>query len=56
MRKKAVHKEVLISEEKPVKIIKSDEYCFVLGKGNNNEELVREILLERKIWREVKWG
>ena len=51
MRKKAHNKEVFISEEKPIKIIKSDEYCFVLGKGNNNEELVGEILLDRKIWR-----
>lgn len=35
---------------------KSDEYSVVFGKGNNNEELVKEILLERKIWKEVKWG
>jgi hypothetical protein len=25
-------------------------------KGNNNEDLVRELLLDRKIWKEIKFG
>lgn len=33
-----------------------DELTFAVVKGNNNEELVREILLARKIWKEVQFG
>ena len=28
----------------------------VFGKGNNNEDLVKQILLDRKVWKEIKWG
>ena len=43
-------------DPKILKVNKTDEYSVVFGKGNNNEELVKSILLDRKIWREVKWG
>jgi hypothetical protein len=34
-----------------------EHYCiFLIPKANNNEDLVREILLSRKIWKEVKAG
>lgn len=34
-----------------------DNVCtFLIPKANNNQDLVREILLSRKIWRETKPG
>lgn len=35
---------------------KNEEFSFVIGKANNNEDLVRQILADRKIWKEIKWG
>ena len=43
-------------EVKNMKVCKGDELTFIIGKANNNQDLVREILGERKIWKEIKWG
>lgn len=43
-------------EVKSVKVVRSDDLWVVFGRGNNNEDLVREVLLGRKNWREAKWG
>jgi len=34
-----------------MKVLKTDELTFLIGRANNNEDLVREILAERKIWK-----
>lgn len=36
---------------KGTKVNKTDELTVVFGRGNNNEELVRQVLLERKVWK-----
>jgi hypothetical protein len=38
------------------KVNKADELTVLIGKANNNEDLVKEILCDRKIWKEIKYG
>lgn len=42
---------MMMNFDKPHKPSKNEEFAFVIGKGNNNEDLVRKILIDRKIWK-----
>ena len=46
----------LKEEVKNIRVNKTDQLTVLIGKANNNEDLIREILGERKIWKEIKWG
>jgi hypothetical protein len=43
-------------EGRNMRVSKTDEFTVIIGKANNNEELVKEILCERKVWKEIKYG
>jgi hypothetical protein len=51
-----VSEDFIYDELKINKISKPEELTFSVVNGNNNEDLVRSIMNERKIWREIKFG
>ena len=50
------HSEEQLDEELKVRVARPDELTFAVVNGNNNEDLVRSIMAERKIWKEIKFG